>query len=98
MSNNIVYVIYEKNHGLIGVADSKKAVFSFLISDGWIADDTPCGYSWDDDRTLIDICIEEDITKENFLDWAIFKLENTDFWENSGFYIRGETLYTEKSI
>jgi hypothetical protein len=98
MQIDTVYIIEEENHGIIGVADSKEAVFSFLVNHGWITEELPCGYSWDDDRTLTDICIEEDITEENFLDWAVFKLENTDFWENAGFFIRGETLYTEKTI
>lgn len=98
MQNNIVYTIHEDNHGLIGIADSKVAAFSFLINRGWLTADTHCGYSWDDDRTLEEICKEEGITEENFLDWAVFKLENTDFWENAGFYIRGEDLYTEKTI
>ena len=98
MQNNTVYTIHEDNHGLIGVADSKEAVFSFLVKSGWIDAGTCCGYSWDDDRTLEEICKEEGVTKRNFLDWAVNKLENTDFWENSGFYIYAEGLYTEKSI
>ena len=98
MQNKTAYIIKEECHGLIGVADSKEAVFSFLVSHHWITADSPCGYSWDDCRTLEEICKEEGITEEKFLDWAIFKLENTDFWENSGFYIRAETLYTEKTI
>lgn len=98
MQDNIVYVIKEDNHGLIGIADSKEAVFSFLVRHHWITADSPCGYSWDDCRTLEEICKEEGITEEKFLDWAIFKLENTDFWENAGFYIQAETLYTEKMI
>ena len=98
MQNNIVYTIHEDNHGLIGVADSAKAAFSFLVRHHWIVADTPCGYFWDDDRTLEEICKEEGITEEKFLDWAVNKLENTDFWENSGFYIHEEEVYTEKSI
>lgn len=98
MSTNTVYIIEKDNHGAIGVTDSKKAAFSFLIKYYWIVADTPCGYAWDDNRTLEEICKEENITKENFLDWAVFQLENSNFWENSGFYIHGETLYTEKTI
>jgi hypothetical protein len=64
----------------------------------WIVADTPCGYSWDDDRTLEEICKEEGITEENFLDWAVNKLENTDFWENSGFYIQEEEVWDTKEI
>ena len=94
----LIYTIKEDNHGLIGMADSREAVFSFLVTHHWITADTPCGYSWDDDRTLAAICKEEGVTKEKLLDWAVNKLENTDFWENSGFYIYAETLYTEKTI
>lgn len=93
MLNKVVYTISEDNHGLIGIADSKKAAFSFLVKNDWLIADTPCGYSWDDDRTLA-----EGITEENFLDWAVFKLENTDFWENSGFYVYAQELYTEETI
>lgn len=98
MTNDTVYTIHEENHGLIGIADSKIAAFSFLVNHHWITNDTPCGYSWDDDRTLEEIRKEEGVKKENFLDWAVFKLENTDFWENAGFYIYEENLYTEKTI
>ena len=98
MQNNIVYTIHEDKHGLIGVADSKVAAFSFLVNRGWLTADTPCGYSWDDCRTLAEICKEEGITKEKFLDWAVFRLENFDFWENSGFFIYTQDLYTEKTI
>lgn len=98
MQNNIVYVIREECHGLIGVADSKEAVFSFLVRHHWITADSPCGYSWDDDRTLEEICKEEGITEEKFLDWAVNKLEHTDFWENAGFYIHEENIYTEEMI
>lgn len=98
MQNNTVYVIKEDNHGLIGVADSARAAFSFLVKSWWIVADTPCGYSWDDDRTLEEVCKEEGVTKRNFLDWAVNKLENTDFWENAGFYIHREGLFTEETI
>lgn len=96
--NKIVYTINEDNHGLIGVADSKKAAFSFLVKNHWLAADTPCGYSWLDNRTLAEICKIEGITEENFLDWAVFELENTDFWEYSGFCIYAQELYTEETI
>lgn len=98
MENNTIYIIEEENHGIIGVADSKKAVFSFLVSSKWITADTLFDDSWDYDCTLADICVEEDVTKENFLNWAIFKLENTSFWEDLGFYIYAQRLYTEKTI
>lgn len=98
MQTNTVYIIEEENHGLIGIADSKAAAFSFLINHGWITEDLVCTDSLGNYFTLTDICIEEKITEEKFLDWAIFKLDYTDFWEDSGFYIRGETLYTEKTI
>lgn len=98
MLTKLIYVIHEENHGLIGVADSKIAAFSFLVAHAWVTSDTPCGYSWDDYRTLEEICKEEGVTEENFLEWAVNKLESTDFWENSGFYIREEELYTEKTI
>lgn len=98
MVNKVVYTIHEDNHGLIGIADSKAAAFSFLVRNHWLTADTPCGYSWDDDRTLAEICKAEGITEENFIDWAIFRLENFDFWENSGFYIYTQELYTEKAI
>ena len=98
MTNKVVYTISEDSHGLIGIADSKKAAFSFLVKNHWLTADTPCGYSWFDNRTLAEICKTEGITEENFLDWAVFELENTDFWENSGFYIYAQELYTEETI
>jgi hypothetical protein len=99
MQTNTVYIIEKENYGVIGITDSKAAAFSFLIKYCWIVEDTLCDNPWGGDSyTLAEICIEEGITKENFLDWAIFKLENTNFWEKSGFYIRGEDLYTEKTI
>lgn len=98
MQNNIVYTIHDSNHELIGITDSKAAAFSFLARQGWIDAYTPCGYSWDDDRTLAEVCKAEGITEENFLEWAVFRLENTDFWENSGFFINEENLYTEEMI
>lgn len=94
----IVYTIEEDNHGLIGIANSKAAAFSFLVKNHWITADTPCGYSWDDDRTLEEICKAEGITEETFIDWAVNKLENFDFWENSGFFIHTQELYMEKTI
>ena len=93
MQNNIVYTIHDKNHELIGVTDSKVAAFSFLVRQGWID-----AYTYCDGLLLAEICEKQGVTKENFLDWAVFKLENTDFWENSGFYIHREGLYTEKMI
>ena len=61
----------------------------------WLTADTPCGYSWFDNRTLAEICKTEGITEENFLDWAVFELENTDF--NVSYYpsstIYGPTIY-----
>lgn len=98
MTTKTVYVIREENHGLIGVADSKEAVFSFLVAENWVTADAPCGYSCDDYRTFEEVCKEEGITEEKFLNWAIDRLEHTDFWENSGYYIREEELYTEKII
>lgn len=99
MTNNIVYAIYEDDHGLIGVADSKKAAFSFLVNRGWLAADTLCSYSADDNfRPLAEICKEEGITEENFLDWAVWRLEQTYFWDVSGFSIYTIEFYTEKTI
>jgi hypothetical protein len=98
MQTNTVYIIEEDGYGLRGVADSKAAAFSFLISRKKLTADTRCGYSWHDDRTLAEICKEEGITKENFIDWAVFKLENTNFWDHSDFSIYEKTLYTEKTI
>ena len=87
-----VIIINEENHGMIGVATSKKAAFQFLINRGWL--------SFSDDYYLFDqwVTIEQifddnswEKTEESLLEWAMMPTLN---WDGM-FYFDEKEVYEE---
>ena len=92
-----VIAIHEENHGLIGIATTKKAAFQFLINNHWL---TPAFDLYDEATgawyTLGDVFESKGIepTKENILAWAMEYADDAYFWD-SAFYFYEEDVYEE---
>ena len=92
-----VIAINEENHGLIGIAATKKAAFQFLINNHWLT----INYDLYDKTTnawytLADLFKDKDIepTKENILAWAMEHVDDWEVWDGA-FYFYEEDVYEE---
>lgn len=89
-----VIAIHEENHGLIGIAASRKAAFQFLINSDWL---TPAFDLYDEATgawyTLADVFESKGIepTKENILAWAMEYADDAMFWDGT-FYFSTDTV------
>lgn len=92
-----VIAIYEENHGMIGIATSKKAACQFLVKDNWF-----CAYDevWVpslrkgiDAYELIGKPIEE-ITNEELAEFLLETMEHED--RETCFMFREEEVWEEE--
>lgn len=87
-----VTIIYEENHGIIGVATSMKAAFQFLINGGWLSFSD--NYYLFDQWTAIGKIFDDngwEKTKESLLEWAMMPTIN---WDGM-FYFSEKDVYEE---
>lgn len=84
-SPKVTYVIYEDNHGFIGIAESLKEAKQWLIDSGWICGGCELWNPQTEDSTPID---------ELFADWRKWLAEEAtdEDLENMGFYIHEEEM------
>lgn len=76
-----VIAIYEENHGMIGIATSKKAACQFLVKNNWFSahDEiwVPSLYKGIDAYEIIGKPIEE-ITNEELVEFLLESIEHED--------------------
>ena len=92
-----VIAIYEENHGMIGIATSKKAACQFLVKDNWfcVYDEiwVPSLRQGIEAYNLIDKPIEE-ITNEDLAELLLEAMEHED--RDTCFLFREENVWEEE--
>lgn len=90
-----VFLVYEEDHGAIGVAESFKAAKQFLLHHEWVTEHT---YTWINDRLNEDgdhyFRLKEaygDNWKEAFIGFSKGELGN------AGFHIQEREVYEEEN-
>lgn len=84
--DNIIYVVSEENHGVIGYARTREAAIRFLIEHHWIAGNR--------EYWVYELQIYKRLD-ELYKDWQkwLFEEATDDDLKNLDFYINKETLY-----